>query len=172
VQLDGGAARELKGAMEIFGTLADGRNVERHRLESAGGLCVDILNFGGVLQRVFAPDREGRLADVALGYADLDSYLANPFFFGALIGRCANRIANGRMVIDGVTYILSRITVPGATYLALIAVIPELALSIIGSAQQFPFGGTSVLIIVGVGLDTVKQIESQLMLRNYEGFLR
>ncbi len=61
---------------------------------------------------------------------------------------------------------------PGATYLAVVAVIPELALSIIGSSQQFPFGGTSVLIIVGVGLDTVKQIESQLMLRNYEGFLR
>jgi preprotein translocase subunit SecY len=81
-------------------------------------------------------------------------------------------IRPGRPTAEYLTYILSRITVPGATYLALIAVIPELALSIIGSSQQFPFGGTSVLIIVGVGLDTVKQIESQLMLRNYEGFLR
>ncbi len=94
--------------MEIFGTLADGRNVERHRLESAGGLAVDILSLGGVMQRVFAPDRDGRLADVALGYADLEACLANPFFLGALIGRCANRIANGRMAIDGVTYLLSR----------------------------------------------------------------
>jgi aldose 1-epimerase len=108
LQLDGGDGRELKGTMEIFGTLADGRDVERHRLESAGGLTVDILNFGGVLQRVFAPDRDGRLADVALGYTDLDAYVANPSFLGALIGRCANRIANGRMVIDGVTYLLSR----------------------------------------------------------------
>ena len=81
-------------------------------------------------------------------------------------------IRPGRPTAEYLTYILSRITVPGATYLALVAVIPELALSIIGSSQQFPFGGTSVLIIVGVGLDTVKQIESQLMLRNYEGFLR
>jgi preprotein translocase subunit SecY len=81
-------------------------------------------------------------------------------------------IRPGRPTAEYLTYILSRITVPGATYLALIAVIPEIALSLIGSSQQFPFGGTSVLIIVGVGLDTVKQIESQLMLRNYEGFLR
>lgn len=94
--------------MEIFGTLADGRHVERHRLQGSDGFAVDILNLGGILQRVFARDRDGRLADVALGYADLDAYLANPFFFGALIGRCANRIANGRIVIDGVTYLLSR----------------------------------------------------------------
>ncbi len=95
-------------AMEIFGTLPDGRAVERHRLESAGGVAVDILTLGGIVQRVFAPDRNGRLADVALGFADLDAYLANPAFLGALIGRCTNRIAEGRIVIDGVTYLLSR----------------------------------------------------------------
>jgi preprotein translocase subunit SecY len=81
-------------------------------------------------------------------------------------------IRPGRPTAEYLSYVLSRITVPGATYLAFIAVLPELALSFVGSAQSFPFGGTSVLIIVGVGLDTVKQIESQLMLRNYEGFLR
>ncbi|MBX6371114.1 MAG: preprotein translocase subunit SecY [Acidothermus sp.] len=81
-------------------------------------------------------------------------------------------IRPGRPTAEYLSYVLSRITVPGATYLALISVLPELALSIVGSAQAFPFGGTSVLILVGVGLDTVKQIESQLMLRNYEGFLR
>jgi aldose 1-epimerase len=108
LQLDGGGGRELMEAMEIFGTLADGRVVERHRLESAGGVAVDILTFGGVIQRVFSPDRTGRLADVALGFADLDAYLANPSYLGALIGRCANRIADGRVLIDGVTYFLSR----------------------------------------------------------------
>ncbi len=81
-------------------------------------------------------------------------------------------IRPGRPTAEYLSYVLSRITVPGATYLAFIAVLPELALGFVGSAQAFPFGGTSVLIIVGVGLDTVKQIESQLMLRNYEGFLR
>ncbi|MGH8889069.1 MAG: preprotein translocase subunit SecY [Acidothermaceae bacterium] len=81
-------------------------------------------------------------------------------------------IRPGRPTAEYLSYVLSRITVPGATYLAIIAVLPELALSFVGSTQAFPFGGTSILIIVGVGLDTVKQIESQLMLRNYEGFLR
>ncbi|HEX4199384.1 MAG TPA: aldose epimerase family protein [Caulobacteraceae bacterium] len=94
--------------MEIFGTLPDGRAVERHRLEGAGGVAVDILNFGGVIQRLFAPDRQGRLADVTLGFAGLDAYLANSSHLGALIGRCANRIGNGRIEIDGVTYLLSR----------------------------------------------------------------
>jgi preprotein translocase subunit SecY len=71
-------------------------------------------------------------------------------------------------------YILSRITLPGALYLAIIAVLPNLFISLVGSGnkQSFPFGGTAILIIVGVALDTVKQIESQLMQRNYEGFLR
>ena len=67
---------------------------------------------------------------------------------------------------------LSRITLPGATYLGLVALIPLIALALVGANQNFPFGGTSILIMVGVALDTVKQIESQLQQRNYEGFLR
>jgi preprotein translocase subunit SecY len=70
-------------------------------------------------------------------------------------------------------FILSRITLPGSLYLATIAVLPNLFISLVGgNKQNFPFGGTAVLIIVGVALDTVKQIESQLLQRNYEGFLR
>ena len=66
---------------------------------------------------------------------------------------------------------LSRITLPGALYLGIVAVLPNFFFSITGgNNQNFPFGGTAVLIMVGVGLDTVKQIESQLMQRNYEGF--
>ena len=67
---------------------------------------------------------------------------------------------------------LSRLTAPGSLYLALIALIPALAFIWLGTHGKFPFGGTSILIIVGVGLDTVKQIQSQLQQRNYEGFLR
>jgi len=66
---------------------------------------------------------------------------------------------------------LNRITLPGALFLAAITVLPFLLLGLTNQ-QEFPFGGTSVLIMVGVGLETVKQIESQLMMRNYEGFLR
>ena len=57
-------------------------------------------------------------------------------------------------------------------YLGVIAMIPAIAFVLLGTAGKFPFGGTSILIIVGVGLDTVKQIQSQLQQRNYEGFLR
>ncbi|HVB27838.1 MAG TPA: preprotein translocase subunit SecY [Mycobacteriales bacterium] len=81
-------------------------------------------------------------------------------------------IRPGRPTAEYLEFVLSRITLPGSLYLATIAVLPILALAVVGSTQQFPFGGTSVLILVGVGLDTAKQIESQLMLRNYEGFLR
>ena len=81
-------------------------------------------------------------------------------------------IRPGRPTAEYLDYVLSRITLPGALYLGVVAVLPYLLLSVTGNAQNFPFGGTAVLILVGVGLETVKQIESQLMLRNYEGFLR
>ncbi len=70
------------------------------------------------------------------------------------------------------SYVLSRLTAPGSLYLAVIALIPTIAFMAVGAQQNFPFGGTSILIIVGVGLDTVKKIESQLQQRNYEGFLK
>jgi preprotein translocase subunit SecY len=81
-------------------------------------------------------------------------------------------IRAGRPTAEYLDYVLTRITVPGALYLALISFIPLLALIMVGANQNFPFGGTSILIVVSVGLDTVKQIESQLQQRHYEGFLR
>jgi preprotein translocase subunit SecY len=81
-------------------------------------------------------------------------------------------IRAGRPTEEYLSYVLSRITLPGALYLAVISMIPLVALVLLNASQNFPFGGTSILIMVGVGLDTVKQIESQLQQRNYEGFLR
>jgi preprotein translocase subunit SecY len=81
-------------------------------------------------------------------------------------------IRPGRPTAEYLSYVLDRITLPGSLFLGMIALLPYLALSFVGGAQQFPFGGTAILILVGVGLETTKQIESQLMLRNYEGFLR
>jgi preprotein translocase subunit SecY len=81
-------------------------------------------------------------------------------------------IRAGRPTAEYLDYVLTRITVPGASYLALISLIPLVALIMVGADQNFPFGGTSILIVVSVGLDTVKQIESQLQQRHYEGFLR
>src|SRR6185437_7973928 len=85
-------------------------------------------------------------------------------------------IRPGRPTAEYLSFVLNRITFPGSLYLGIIAVLPNFFLGVTGSgnsaANNFPFGGTAVLIMVGVGLDTVKQIESQLMQRNYEGFLR
>ncbi len=81
-------------------------------------------------------------------------------------------IRAGRPTAEYLNYVLTRITVPGAIYLALISLIPLVALVLVGANQNFPFGGTSILIVVGVGLETVKQIEAQLQQRHYEGFLR
>ncbi|GAA1334047.1 preprotein translocase subunit SecY [Saccharothrix algeriensis] len=83
-------------------------------------------------------------------------------------------IRPGRPTAEYLRFVLGRITLPGSIYLGIVAILPNFFLDITdqGQNQNFPFGGTAVLIMVGVGLDTVKQIESQLMQRNYEGFLR
>ncbi|KUI25750.1 preprotein translocase subunit SecY [Mycobacterium sp. IS-1496] len=83
-------------------------------------------------------------------------------------------IRPGKPTADYLRYVLSRITLPGSIYLGVIAVLPNLFLTVGsgGPVQNLPFGGVGVLIMIGVGLDTVKQIESQLMQRNYEGFLK
>ncbi|MPV50927.1 preprotein translocase subunit SecY [Pseudactinotalea sp. HY160] len=81
-------------------------------------------------------------------------------------------IRAGRPTSEYLTYVLNRITTSGAVYLAIVALIPTLALKAMGVANQIPFGGSSLIIVVGVGLQTVQQINSQLQQRHYEGFLR
>ena len=81
-------------------------------------------------------------------------------------------IRAGRPTTEFLEYVLSRITFPGAIYLGLIALIPLIAFTLVGANQNFPFGGTTILIIVGVGLETVKQINAQMQQRNYEGLLK
>lgn len=81
-------------------------------------------------------------------------------------------IRAGRPTAEYLDYVLTRVTLPGSLYLGLIALIPLIALSLVGANANFPFGGASILIIVGVGLETVKQIDAQLQQRHYEGLLR
>ena len=81
-------------------------------------------------------------------------------------------IRAGRPTAEYLQYVLSRITAPGSLYLAFVAIIPIIALILFDATANFPFGGTAILIVVGVGLDTAKQIESQLQQRSYEGFLK
>ncbi len=81
-------------------------------------------------------------------------------------------IRAGRPTAEYLNYVLNRITSAGSLYLGLIALLPLIALAFFGANQNFPFGGASILIIVGVGLETVKQIDAQLQQRHYEGLLK
>jgi aldose 1-epimerase len=88
-------------AREIFGTLPDGRAVERVVLRDAGGFEARIITYGATLQALLVPDAQGGRDDVVLGHDDLAGYLAARGFFGASVGRYANRIANAGFVLDG-----------------------------------------------------------------------
>ena len=91
-----------------FGSLPDGRQVDVFTLTNGNGLEVAIINYGGIVTSIMTPDRQGDRADVVLGFDDLESYLANRFYFGAIIGRCANRIEGGSFTLDDIRYDLER----------------------------------------------------------------
>ncbi|MBN9145115.1 MAG: galactose mutarotase [Novosphingobium sp. 63-713] len=97
-------AMAVTAQRENAGKLPDGAVVEAVTLSAGNGVSARILAYGATLQSLIAPDAKGRKADVALGYDDLDSYVNHPNYFGATIGRFANRIADGRFALDGKTY--------------------------------------------------------------------
>jgi len=99
-----------------FGTLPDGRAVEAVTLSNARGMRATIINYGAILQSVVVPDRAGKSADIALGYADMKGYLKAPNYFGATVGRYANRIKLGRFAIDGQEYKLAINNRPNALH--------------------------------------------------------
>ena len=86
-----------------FGRIG-GREVTEFTLANANGAEVRAINYGGIITSITTPDRQGRLADIVLGFSALDEYIAGHPYFGAIIGRYANRIARGRMAIDGRIY--------------------------------------------------------------------
>lgn len=91
-----------------FGTLADGGEVCRARLSNAGGIEVDAISYGGIITRMAVPDASGRSGNVVLGFDSLADYEADGAFVGALVGRYANRIAAGRLRLDGQLHQLDR----------------------------------------------------------------
>lgn len=93
--------------VEPFGTTDDGRPVDRVRLTNPNGVEVEVLTLGGIVRSIRVPDRDGELANVALGFADLDDYATRSPYFGCITGRCANRIAGGRFHLDGVEHRLA-----------------------------------------------------------------
>jgi len=90
-----------------FGRTAEGEAVDLFTLSNAHGIEVRVITYGAIITSVKTPDRNGRFADIVLGFDDLDSYLTRSRFFGAVAGRYANRIAKGRFTIDGKTFQLA-----------------------------------------------------------------
>ncbi|MEP6547703.1 MAG: aldose epimerase family protein [Gammaproteobacteria bacterium] len=90
-----------------FGALADGTQIEAVELENAAGITARIITLGAALQALLVPDRDGKSEDIVLGYARAQEYLDKPQYFGATVGRFANRIANGRFNLDGHEYRLA-----------------------------------------------------------------
>jgi len=91
---------------EPFGS-ADGKPVELYTLQNANGAVARIMSYGGIVQSLKVPDRDGKLVDVVLGYDDLHGYVTNNPYFGALIGRYGNRIGAGKFTLNGKTYTLA-----------------------------------------------------------------
>ena len=92
---------------QSYGRLADGTAIEKFTLATARGLSAELITYGGILTSLTLPDRRGRPGNVTLGFDDLQGYMTRSPYFGALLGRCANRIAGGSFAIEGTRYRLA-----------------------------------------------------------------
>jgi aldose 1-epimerase len=91
----------------VFGTTDDGQEIQLFTLTNRNGLRMSITNYGAAVTELWVPDASGELADVVLGYDSLSRYLEESPYFGAIVGRYGNRIANGRFTLDGIEYTLA-----------------------------------------------------------------
>jgi len=101
--------------MKPFGRIPDGREARLFTLENAAGFRADISDYGGAVVRLLAPDVQGRLGDVVLGFDRAETYAAHGAYCGTLIGRYGNRIARGRFSLDGADYVLAKNSGAGPT---------------------------------------------------------
>ena len=107
------AAKETKTPMnpkvskQDYGKTADGQPVDLYTLTNANGMSATILTYGGIVQKLIAPDKAGKPADVVLGFDTLGEYVKDSPFFGAITGRVANRIGKARFALDGKEYTLA-----------------------------------------------------------------
>ena len=86
----------------------DGKPVTLYTLTNANGVQVRAMNYGGIIVSIRVPDRKGEMADIVLGHETAEGYMPNPPYIGAIVGRYANRIANGTFTLDGKTYTLPK----------------------------------------------------------------
>lgn len=91
-----------------FGKLPSGEAIEKYTMTNVNGMEVSVINYGGIITNLKVPDKNGKIADVVLGFNSLDGYLTPPPYFGAIIGRYGNRIAKGKFSLDGTDYTLAQ----------------------------------------------------------------
>jgi len=101
-------SKQATATQRYYGTLADGSAVTQVTLANANGIEVDVINYGGIITRLTTADANGHPGNLVLGLDSLKDYVASSPYFGALIGRYGNRIANGRFSLQGTTYQLDR----------------------------------------------------------------
>src|SRR5690606_14121540 len=94
-------------SQEDFGKLPTGESIQKYTMTNANGMVVSVINYGGIITNLEVPDKNGKIADVVLGFNSLEGYLTPPPYFGAIIGRFGNRIANGKFSLDGKQYELA-----------------------------------------------------------------
>jgi len=89
---------------KLFGTLLTGETVEQHTLSNSAGASLDVITYGGIITALRVPDTKGAMADVVLGYDNLEAYVARHPYFGAIIGRIAGRVSDGYLSLGGQDY--------------------------------------------------------------------
>jgi aldose 1-epimerase len=102
------AEAKTKMQKQVFGKTDDGQQVDLYILTNRAGMEATISTYGGTLQSLKVPDKQGKFDDVVLGYADLDGYIKDKAYFGATVGRYGNRIAHGTFRLNGATYTLPK----------------------------------------------------------------
>lgn len=99
---------QFAATSSVYGQLADGTQVDKITLTNPNGVEVDVISYGGIITRLLTPDSKGQLGDIVLGFDNLEDYVSSSPYFGALIGRYGNRIANGRFELNGETVQLDK----------------------------------------------------------------
>jgi aldose 1-epimerase len=108
-----GCAHTRPGTSRTFGKMPDGEPIQVYYLKNANGMEAGVLTYGGTMTTLLVPDNQGKLADVLLGFDNLDDYRTNSPYFGSLIGRYGNRIAHGKFTLNSQTYTLPANDHPG-----------------------------------------------------------
>jgi adenylate kinase family enzyme len=159
----------------LLGPPGSGKGTQGERLQE--DFRLPYYATGDILRAAVRDETE--LGRKAKEYMDRGDLVPDEVIIGVISERVASPVAAdgfipgvrpGRPTAEFLDRILARLTFPGALYLAFIAALPTILIN--QTSANFFFGGTSILIVIGVALDTMKQLEAQLMMRNYEGFLK